>query len=163
MQKIKKNKNNLFFSPAFDWLPHPLAIAIKLQGVPSKVRIIKNKIFFLKSSIMQSSIINLYYRNKIIQINFSNQYRSPKRRIKVKGSKATLIYDGYKKNMLIKKIKNKVFKKVKYIYMDPFDNLMNKFSLSLEKEESKNDIFLSYNVMKILFKIEEEMKRKMDL
>ena len=65
--------------------------------------------------------------------------------------------------MLIKKMKNKVFKKVKYSYMDPFDNLINKFSHSLEKNLSKNDIFLSYNLMKILFKIEEEMKSKMDL
>ena len=162
-QKIKKNKNNLSFSPAFDWLPHPLAIAIKLQGIPNKVRIIKNKIYILKKNIIQSLVICLYYRNKVIQINFSNQYRSPKRRIKVKGSKATLVYDGYKKNMLIKKIKNKSFKKVKYIYIDPFESLINKFSLSLEKDLSKNDIFLSYNVMKILFKIEEEMKSKMDL
>ena len=162
-QKIKKNKNNLSFSPAFDWLPHPLAIAIKLQGLPNKVKIIKNKILFLKSNIIQSSKINLYYRSKVIQINFSNQYKSPKRRIKVQGSKATLIYDGYKKNMLVKKIKHKVFKKIKYKHIDPFDNLINKFSLSLEKNFYKNDIILSYNVMKILFQIEDEMKNKMNL
>ena len=162
-QKIKKNKNNLLFTPSFDWLPHPLAISIKLQGIPSKVKIIKNKISFLRGNIIQSSVICLYYKNKIIQINFSNQYRFPKRRIKVEGSKGTLVYDGYKKNMLIKKMKNKVFKKVKYSCMDPFDNLINKFSHSLEKNLYKNDIFLSYNLMKILFKIEEEMKSKMDL
>ena len=163
LQKIRKNKKNLSLSPAFDWLPHPLAIAIRLHGVPTKVRIIKNKILSVKNYIVQSLKICLFYKNKIIQINFSNQYKSPKRRIKIQGSKGTLIYDAYKKNMLVKKIKNKVFKKVKYTHIDPFDNLINKFSLSLKGDFYKNDIFLSYNVMKILFQVEERMKCKMDL
>ena len=31
------NKNN-FFLPSFDWMPHPLAIAIKLAGLPKKLK-----------------------------------------------------------------------------------------------------------------------------
>ena len=165
-QKIKKfklNKDRDFFFPSFEWLPHPLAIAIKLKGYPHKISVIKNKITFSKKYIFQKSIICLFYKKKIIQINFSNNYKIPKRKIKVIGKKDSIIYDGYKKKMLIKKSYNKNPKEIKYQKSDPFDVLINKFCLSINKKIYKNDIPLSYKVMKILFKIEALMKNKLNL
>jgi len=163
-QKIKifKNKNNSFL-PSFDWLPHPLALALKLEGYPKKISLIKNKIFFFNKYIFQYSIINLTYKKRIIQINFSNQYKTPRRRVEVSGSKAKLIYDGYKKDMLIKKANNKNFRKIKYKEIDPFDNLINKLCLSIDTKSYNNDIHLSYKVMRILFDLERIMKKGVNL
>ena len=160
--KIPKIKNN-FFLPSFDWLPHPLAIALKLEGYPKKISVIKNKFFFLKKYIFQNSIINLTYKKRIIQISFSNQYKTPRRRIEIKGSKARLIYDGYKKNMLIKKSNNENFKKIKYQTIDPFENLINKLYRSIDTKYYNNDVHLSYKVMKILFELDRVMKNGLNL
>ena len=47
-QKIKKN-NRKSFLPYFDWFPHPIALAIKLAGLPKKITIVKNKVFLKKT------------------------------------------------------------------------------------------------------------------
>ena len=161
-QEIKKFKISLksnILLPSFDWLPHPIALSIILGGVPKKVSILKNKISFTKKFIFQESIINFFYKKKNIEINFANNYKTPKRRIVIYGSKGTLIYDAYKKSMLMKKLKNRSFKKVSYKKIDSFNNLFNKFILSINGNYNKNDMNLSFKVMKILFDLEKSMKR----
>ena len=164
-QKIKKfnisNESKSTFLPSFDWLPHPLALAMKLAGFPKKISIVKNKIFIKKKYIFQKCKICLYCRNKIVNINFSNEYLVPKRRIEVKGSKATLIYDGYKKNMLMKQCKGKSFKKISYKKINPCENLLTKFYFSIKNKFYKNDVHFTYRVMKVLFKIENELRNKL--
>lgn len=161
-QKIKRfndlNKNDSFL-PSFDWMPHPLAIAIKLAGSPKKIEILKNILSLKKKSLFQKSNINLYFKNKIVNIKFSNSYLIPKKRVVIKGSKATLIYDGYKRCILVKKNNNKYFKRIFYSKVDSLENLLELFYLSLKKKYHRNDIHLSYKIMKILFKIENEMKK----
>ena len=163
-QKIKKfniTDKKKYFLPSFDWLPHTFAIAIRLAGFPKKISIIKNNIFIKKKYIFQKCNIYLYCKRKVVNINFSNRYLVPKKRIVVKGSKATLIYDGYKKNILIKKTNNKFFKKIFHSKIDPFENLLKLFYFSLKNKYSRNDIHFAYKIMKILFKIENEMKNKL--
>ena len=158
-QKIKKfnfrNKKKKFFLPSFDWLPHSLAIAIKLAGLPKKISIIKNKYIFQKSN------IKFQCKKKIVNINFSNEYSIPKRQIKIKGSKATLIYDGYKKNKLIKTNNKKIFEKVFFKKIEPLENLLQCFYYSIKSKSKINDIHFGYKVMKILFEIENKMRKKL--
>ncbi len=153
------NKNNSFL-PSFDWMPHPLAIAIKLAGSPKKIEILKNNLSLKKKSLFQKSNINLYCKNKIVNIKFSNSYLVPKKRVVIKGSKAKLIYDGYKRSIFIKKNNNKYYKRIFYSKVDSLENLLKLFYLSFKKTYHRNDIFLSYKIMKILFKIENEMKKE---
>ena len=151
------NKNNSFL-PSFDWMPHPLAIAIELAGSPKKIKILKNNFSLKKKSLFQKSNINLYCKDKVVNIKFSNSYLIPKKRVIIKGSKATLVYDGYKRAIFIKKNNNKYFKKVFSSKIDSLENLLKLFYLSLKKKYHRNDIHLAYKIMKILFKIENKMK-----
>ena len=151
------NKNN-FFLPSFDWMPHPLAIAIRLTGVPKKIKILKNNLSLKKKSLFQNSNIDLYCKDKVVNIKFSNSYLIPKKRVIIKGSKATLLYDGYKRAIFIKKNNNKYFKRVFYSKIDPLENLLRLFYLSLKKKYHRNDIHLAYKIMRVLFKIENKMK-----
>ena len=152
------NKNNSFL-PSFDWMPHPLAIAIKLAGSPKKIEILKNNLSLKKKFLFQKSNINLYCKNKVVNIKFSNSYLVPKKRVIIKGSKGTLIYDGYKRSIFIKKNNNKYFKRIFYSKIDSLENLLKLFYLSFKKTYHRNDIHLAYKIMKILFKIENKMKR----
>ena len=155
---ILNKKNSIL--PSFDWMPHPLSIAIKLAGSPKQIKILKNNLFFKKKSLFQKSNINLYYKDKVVNIKFSNSYLIPKKRVIIKGSKATLIYDGYKRATFIKKNNNKYFKRVFYSKIDSLENLLKLFYLSLMKKYHRNDIHLAYKIMSVLFKIENKMKRE---
>lgn len=162
-QEIKRseilNKDN-FFLPSFDWMPHPLAIALKLAGSPYKIKILKNNLSLKKKFIIQKSNIKLCCKSKVVNIKYSNNYLIPKKRVIIKGSKATLVYDGYKRSVFIKKNNNKYFKKIFYSKIDSLENLFKLFYLSFKKKNHRNDIHLSYKIMTVLFKIENKMKRK---
>ena len=86
-------------------MPHTIAIALKLAGLPKKIEIVKNNISIKKKYLFQKSNIILHCKNKVVNINFSNNYIIPKKRVVIKGSKATLVYDGYKRAIFIKKKK----------------------------------------------------------
>ena len=116
------------------------------------------KISIIPSLRFQKSNINLYCKDKVVNIKFSNSYLIPKKRVIIKGSKATLVYDGYKRAIFIKKNNNKYFKKVFSSKIDSLENLLKLFYLSLKKKYHRNDIHLAYKIMKILFKIENKMK-----
>ena len=115
---------------------------------------LKKKILFQKSN------INLYCKNKVVNIKFSNSYLIPKKRVIIKGSKATLIYDGYKRAIFIKKKNNKYFKRVFYSKIDSLENLLKLFYLSLKQKYYRNDTHLAYKIMKVLFNIENKMKKE---
>ena len=151
--------NNNSFLPSFDWMPHPLAIAIKIAGSPKKIKIQKNDLSLKKNFLFQKSNINLYCKNKVVNIKFSNSYLIPKKRVVIKGSKAKLIYDGYKRTVFVKKNNNKYFKKIFYSKIDSLENLLRLFYLSFKKKYHRNDTHLAYKIMKVLFKIENKMKR----
>ena len=163
-QKIKKfnirNKKGKFFLPSFDWLSHPLAITIKLAGLPKKISIIKNKIIIKNNYIFQKSKIELQCKKKVVNINFSNGYSIPRRQIKVTGSRAILTYDGYKQNVLIKKNNNKLFKNIIFKKIEPMENLLQYFYYSIKNKSNINDINFGYKVMKILFEIDNKIKKE---
>ena len=139
LQKIKliktNDKKNYNYLPSFDWLPHPIAIAIRLAGMPNKIRIIENKLNTKKGFISQSSKILFFTKNRTININFSNNYSNPKRQVLIRGSKSTLVYDAYKKNMLIKKnIKGKI-RQINYKKIKPIRNLLDIFYSNIKSKK----------------------------
>ena len=80
------NKNNSFL-PSFDWMPHPLAIAIKLAGLPKNIKILKNDLSLKKKFLFQKSNIDLYCKNKVVKHKIFKRYLIPKKRVVIKGSK----------------------------------------------------------------------------
>ena len=165
-QKIKKfnirNKKGKFFLPSFEWLPHPLAITIKLAGLPKKISIIKNKIIIKNNYIFQKSKIELQCKKKVVNINISNGYSIPRRQIKVTGSRAILTYDGHKQNVLIKKNNYKLFRNIIFKKIEPMENLLQYFYYSIKNKSNISDINFGYKVMKILFEIDNKMRKKIE-
>ena len=156
-------RKNFLSLPSFDWLPHPIALAIKLAGSPKKIYIIKNKIFIKNKHISQNCLIRMHCKNKIVNIKFSNSYLNPKRRIEIQGSKAQLIYDGYKKHNLTRKNNKSFPKKIYYEKIEPLKNLLRLFYFSIKHKSNKNDLKFAYRVMKVLFKIDNDMKKKLGI
>ena len=96
------------------------------------------------------------------KINFSNSYSVPKRKIIVKGTLGTIIYDGYKKNMLLVKLKNdRSFKKVDYKNIKPLDNFLHKFCTAVKNSSKTKHINFSNDVMKVLILIHDQIKYKL--
>ena len=118
--------------------------------------------FIKKKYIFQKCCIRFFCKKKIVNINFSNQHSVPKKRVEIKGSKATLIYDAYKKNMLLRQNKGQNFKKVFYNQIDSFENLLKLFNFSIGNKYIRKDINFACQVMQILFKTENEMKNKLE-
>ena len=81
----------------------------------------------------------------------------------INGTRNSLLYDGYRRAVFIKKNKGKYFKKVFFSKKRPLENLLDKFYFSLKNKQSKNDMRLAYKTMKIIFQIENEMKSKLNL
>ena len=137
-----------------------MAITIKLAGLPKKISIIKNKIIIKNNYIFQKSKIELQCKKKVVNINFSNGYSIPRRQIKVTGSRAILTYDGYKQKVLIKKNNNKLFRNIIFKKVKPLENLLQCFYYSIKSKSKINDIHFGHKVMKILFEIENKIKKK---
>ena len=157
-QKIYKiNKKSDILFPYFDWLPHPLAIAIKLVGYPNKIKILSEKTIIKKKIIFQNLHIRLFIKQKVIDILFSNKYKFPKRRIEIKGDRGSINYDLYRKKSLILKIKNK--KKISYSFKNAssLENLLKIFRDAIINKKKINDINLSIKVMKIIFLIQKKI------
>ena len=149
------------YNPSFDWLPHPIAIAIKIAGYPSKIKILKNNFFLKNKFLIQNCKIKFEYKKFHIIIDFSNNFSIARRRVKINGSKSTIIYDGYKKNMLLKKTKkDKFYKKIYYKKLHPIQNLLNKFYLNIKSKSIHNDMLFSHQVMKILIFIERQINNR---
>ena len=153
-----KNKTNTVF-PYFDWLPHPLAITIKLVGFPNKIKILKEKTIVKKKFIFQKLHLRLFCKQKIVDIFFSNDYEIPKRRLEIKGDKGLIKYDAYKTKSLILKIKNK--KAISYIFnTTSLERILKIFHDAIIHKRKINDINLSVKVMKIIFLIQKKLNTK---
>ena len=104
-------------------MPHPLAIAIKLAGSPKKIEILKNNLSLKKKFLFQKSNINLYCKNKVVNIKFSNSYLVPKKRVVIKGSKGTLYMMDTKEPLLLRKKEINISKRffiVKLIHLKTY-------------------------------------------
>ena len=154
----KHQKNYKKSLPYFDWLPHPIAIFCFLFGKPNKINIEKNKIKKKNNCNFQDLHLSLVRQNIKANINFSNNFKLPRRLVKIIGSKGTIIYNGYGKNKLsiLKNDKKKiVYKDSKYT---PITNILKKFSKLIENKKNKNDVLLSLNVMERLLKIKKNIE-----
>lgn len=157
-QKIYKiNKTSDILLPYFDWLSHPIAITIKLAGLPNKIEIINKKMIIKKKFIFQKIHTRLFCKKKIVDIFFSNNYKIPKRKILIKGDKGSINYDAYKIKSLQIKIKNKKIESYYYKHESSLENLLKVFRDSIVNEKRINDISLSIKVMKIIFLIQKKL------
>ena len=160
-QKIYKvNKKTDILFPFFDWLPHPLAIMLKLVGYPDKIKILNKKTIIKRKIIFQNLHIRFFCKQKITDIFFSNNYKLPKRKIEIKGDKGSINYDLYKNKSLILKIKNK--KKILYSFKktSSLENLLKIFRDAITNNKKINDIHLSIKVMKIIFFLQKKINIK---
>ena len=145
--------------PYFDWLPHPLAIAVKLVGFPNKIKILKEKTTIKKKFIFQKLHLRLFCKQKIIDIFFSNDYKIPKRRFEIRGDKGSIKYDAYKTKSLILKVKNK--KIISYSFNNTsLENILKVFHDAVIYRRKISDINLSIKVMKIIFLIQKKINIK---
>ena len=145
--------------PYFDWLPHPLAIAVKLVGFPNKIKILKEKTTIKKKFIFQKIHLRLFCKQKAIDIFFSNDCKIPKRRFEIKGDKGSIKYDAYKTKSLILKVKNK--KIISYSFNNTsLENILKVFHDAVIYRKKISDINLSIKVMKIIFLIQKKINIK---
>ena len=155
--KMNKKSNTIF--PYFDWLPHPLAIAIKLVGFPKKIKILKEKTAIKKKFIFQKMHLRLFCKQKTVDIFFSNDYKIPKRRFEIKGDRGIIKYDAYKAKSLILKVKNE--KTVSYSFNNTsLENILKVFHDAIIHKRKINDMNLSVKVMKIIFLIQQKLNKK---
>ena len=135
----KKELVNSYKKPFFDWLPHPLSIIINLIGEPKKFKIIKYKKTVTNNLIIEKLKLIFNFNNFQIFLNFSNDLKSPSKKIIVYKNNKKKIYDGYaKKNQ--KTIK---------LLLDKFYNV-NKI----------NDVNTNLKVYQLLFKIKKLLQKK---
>ena len=135
----KKELVNSYKKPFFDWLPHPLSIIINLIGEPKKFKIIKYKKTVTNNLIIEKLKLIFNFNNFQIFLNFSNDLKSPSKKIFVYKNNKKKIYDGYaKKNQ--KTIK---------LLLDKFYNV-NKI----------NDVNTNLKVYQLLFKIKKLLQKK---
>ena len=154
--KINKKSNTIF--PYFDWLPHPLAIAIKLAGFPKKIKILKEKTIIKKKFIFQKMHLRLFCKQKTVDIFFSNDYKIPKRRFEIKGDRGLIKYDAYKTKSLMLKVKNE--KTISYSFNNTsLENILKVFHDAIIHKRKINDINLSVKVMKIIFLIQQKLNK----
>ncbi len=153
-RKVDKSKKIL---PYFDWLPHPLAIVIKLFGLPNEINVMKSELNTKRSYIYQRIHLRLSCKKKTIDIYFSNDYKVPKRKIEIYGNKGYIKYDGYKKKSLLLKLKKNKIKKFSF-YKTPIENLLDIFQKAIVNKNKTNDINLSIKIMRIIFLIQQKLK-----
>ena len=157
-QEIYKinGKSNILL-PYFDWLSHPIAVAIKIAGLPRKIEILNKKTIIKKKFIFQKIHTRLFCKKKIVDIFFSNNYKIPKRKILIKGDRGSINYDAYKVKSLQLKIKNRKIESYYFKHESSLNNLLEVFSDLVVNKKKINDISLSIKVMKIIFLIQKKL------
>ena len=152
--KLSKIYTDKDFLPHNDWLPHPLAIIIKLFKKINNVKILSNNIKIQKKIIYQSMEIILKCKENIRgKIIFSNKLRSKKRVITLYGKKGLINYDGYNvSNNFINIKKKEVFGKSSSTSLE---NILEKLYQSTKRKKFYSDLELSLNIEKILTKIKK--------
>ena len=156
-QIYKINRKSNILLPYFDWLSHPIAVAIKIAGLPRKIEILNKKTIIKKKFIFQKIHTRLFCKKKIVDIFFSNNYKIPKRKILIKGDRGSINYDAYKVKSLQLKIKNRKIESYYFKHESSLNNLLEVFSDLVVNKKKINDISLSIKVMKIIFLIQKKL------
>ena len=156
-QIYKINRKSNILLPYFDWLSHPIAVAIKIAGLPRKIEILNKKTIIKKKFIFQKIHTRLFCKKKVVDIFFSNNYKIPKRKILIKGDRGSIIYDAYKVKSLQLKIKNRKIESYYFKHESSLNNLLEVFSDLVVNKKKINDISLSIKVMKIIFLIQKKL------
>ena len=137
----KKELVNSYKKPFFDWLPHPLSIIINFIGEPKKFKILKYTKKVTNNLVLEKLKLIFYFSNFQIFLNFSNDLKSPSKKIIVYKNNKNKIYDGYaKKNQKTIKL------------------LLDKFY----KVNKINDINTNLKVYELLFKIKKQLQKKIN-
>ena len=165
-QKIYKSNRidskNMQKLPFFDWMPHPIAILVKLFGCPNDIKLIKNKFLKIKGYIFQDLKLKFIYKNFDAYIIFSNKQKKSKRDVVVKSNKNYLVYSGQSNKILksstsYSKASFKKFdinKKLIFKTSGIQNNLYYTIDNFVKKSNSKkNNLGFDIQVMTILFKI----------
>ena len=135
----KKELVNSYKKPFFDWLPHPLSIIINFIGEPKKFKILKYTKKVTNNLVLEELKLIFYFSNFQIFLNFSNNLKSPSKKIILYKNNKNKIYDGYaKKNQKTIKL------------------LLDKFY----KVNKINDINTNLKVYELLFKIKKQLQKK---
>ena len=150
-QKFLKNKN---FNPAFEWLPHLVAICIKLNANDGAFKIINSESRIIKNNIYKKFHLFFFSKNLKINVFYSNYPKvHTKRQIKVDFVKnENIIYNDSSENKLIIK-KNKNFNMFKDKRYSTLEELLNFFYKKITNNKKINDLDFSRVVMKHVFKL----------
>ena len=135
----KKELVNSYKKPFFDWLPHPLSIIINFIGEPKKFKILKYTKKVTNNLVLEELKLIFNFSNFQIFLNFSNDLKSPSKKIILYKNNKNKIYNGYaKKNQKTIKL------------------LLDKFY----KVNKINDIDANLKVYELLFKIKKQLQKK---
>ena len=137
----KKELVNSYKKPFFDWLPHPLSIIINFIGEPKNFKILKYTKKVTNNLVLEELKLIFNFSNFQIFLNFSNNLKSPSKKIILYKNNKNKIYDGYaKKNQKTIKL------------------LLDKFY----KVNKINDINTNLKVYELLFKIKKQLQKKIN-
>ena len=137
----KKELVNSYKKPFFDWLPHPLSIIINFIGEPKNFKILKYTKKVTNNLVLEELKLIFNFSNFQIFLNFSNDLKSPSKKIILYKNNKNKIYDGYaKKNQKTIKL------------------LLDKFY----KVNKINDINTNLKVYELLFKIKKQLQKKIN-
>ena len=134
--------------PYCDWLPHPLAVIVRLFKKVRFNKIIKNEIKKKNKSFFQDMTIELKTQKKIrVKVHYSNTYKKKIRNFKFYGNRGFINYDGYdyKNNFILKKKRVNLDKPSK----TPLENILTKLYFIVKKKKYFSDLKLSLEVEKI--------------
>lgn len=157
--KYSAKYNTKDLLPCFDWLPHPLAVIIKLFKKVKFNKIIKNVITKKNKSLFQEILISLKGPKNIdIKIFYSNKFKKKLRKITFYGKKGFINYDGYndKDNFTYIKQKTKLIKP----NLTPMQNILLKFYNLVKQKKFQSDLKLSLEVEKIVSIIRKKIHSK---
>ena len=142
--------------PCYDWLPHPIAVIIKLFKKVTFNKIIKNELKIRNKSFFQDLIIELKAQKNInIKIHYSNRYKKKIRNLRLYGDKGFINYDGndYKNSFIF--IKKRI--NLKKPSKTPLENILSKLRFSVNKKRYFSDLKLALEIEKIQSEIRKKI------
>lgn len=154
-QKFLKNKDS---DPAFEWLPHLVAICLKLNNSDGSYKILSYESKLTRGNIYKKFQLLFSSKNLKINVFFSNYPNiDTKRQIQLDFNKNDrIIYDDSSENKLItkKNNKSKVFRDKSY---STLEELLNLFYKKIISKKKINDLYFSKVVMKHVFKLTKKL------
>ena len=150
-QIFKKNINS---DPAFEWLPHIIAVCLKINGNPKAFKILNKDLKFIRGNIYRKFELIFKYNDFDIKIYYSNfPGISRNRKIIINLlKKNNIIYNDSSINKIIISNNNKkiLIRDKKY---STLEELLNFFYKQIKNNTKINDLNFSKIVMKLLFKV----------